>query len=267
MRAIWKGAVAFGLVNVPVRLFAATENKDVTFRQVHVTDGARVRMRRVCEADGAEVPYSEVAKGYETEDGDMVVLTDEDLAELPASSSREIKVEKFVPAAEIDPMLFEKSYYLQPDASAVKPYVLLREVLEDSDRMAIATVAIRNRTSLAVLRVRDESIVLQTMMWPDEIRDPIWQADAPADISEAERNMAKTLVETLAGEFSPEEYTDDWREAVEALVQAKISGGEVVRRPDQEDDGAEVVDLMAALEKSVAAVKAKSGENDKSHAG
>ena len=172
MRAIWKGAVSFGLVNVPVRLYSATENHDVQFRQVHREDGGRIKYQRVCSIDGEQVAYDDIAKGYETEDGQMVVLTDEDLAELPVSSSREIAVEKFVPADQIDPMLLEKSYYLEPDKAAAKPYALLRDALKEADRMAVVTVSIRTRMTIAVLRVRDDVIVMQTMLWPDEVRKP-----------------------------------------------------------------------------------------------
>jgi DNA end-binding protein Ku len=170
MRAIWKGAVSFGLVSVPVKLYSATENKDISFRQVHAKDGGRIKYQRVCSLDGEEVPFADIAKGYETEDGEMVILNDADMADLPATSSREISVEKFVPSDQIDPMLFEKSYYLEPEKTGAKPYALLRKALEDADRMALVTVSLRSRMSLAVLRVRDDVIVLQTMMWPDEIR-------------------------------------------------------------------------------------------------
>src|SRR6476659_4770554 len=176
MRAIWKGAVSFGLVSVPVKLYAATESHDVSFRQVHVTDGGRIRYQRICSVDGEEVPYSDIAKGYETEDGEMVILTADDMAALPSASSREISVEKFVPSDQIDPMLFEKSYFLEPENTGKKPYALLREALREADRMAVVTVALRNRTTVAVLRVREtekgDVIVLQTMMWPDEVRVP-----------------------------------------------------------------------------------------------
>ena len=172
MRAIWKGAVSFGLVNVPVRLYSATENHDVQFRQVHREDGGRIRYQRICSIDGEQVSYDDIAKGYETEDGQMVVLTDEDLSDLPTRSSREIAVDKFVPADQIDPMLLDKSYYLEPDKTAAKPYALLRDALRSADRMAIVTVALRARMTIAVLRVKGDVIVMQTMLWPDEIRPP-----------------------------------------------------------------------------------------------
>src|ERR1700712_1933289 len=205
MRAIWKGAVSFGLVSVPVKLYSATESKDISFRQVHAKDGGRIKYQRVCSIDGEEVPYAEIAKGYETEDGEMVILDDADMAELPVSSSREIDVAKFVPSAKIDPMLFEKSYYLEPEKTGAKAYALLREALLDSDRMALVTVALRQRTSLAVLRVRDDVIVLQTMMWPDEIRQPDFGAVDTSEAKPAEVKMATMLVETLAGDFDTAE--------------------------------------------------------------
>ena len=260
MRAIWKGAVSFGLVSVPVKLYSATESKDISFRQVHVSDGGRIKYQRVCSIDGEEVPYSDIAKGYETEDGEMVILDDTDLADLPSASSREISVEKFVPSEQIDPMLFEKSYYLEPEKTGAKPYALLRQALEDSDRMALVTVALRNRTSLAVLRVRDDVIVLQTMMWPDEIRQPDFGAIDASDAKASEVKMATMLVETLAGDFDATEFEDDYREAVEELVKAKVEGGEVKRTPESTKTSGEVVDLLAALQKSVNAAKSARGE-------
>jgi DNA end-binding protein Ku len=263
MRAIWKGAVSFGLVSVPVKLYSATESHDVSFRQVHQADGGRIRYQRICSVDGEEVPYSEIAKGYETEDGEMVVLTDDDFANLPTTSSREIAVEKFVPSDQIDPMLFEKSYYLEPENTGVKPYALLRQALLDADRVALVTVALRQRTTIAALRVRPtdngDVIVLQTMMWPDEIRVPDFQVEA-GEIKDSEIKMANMLVETLAGDFHSEEFSDDYAEAVEEMVKAKIEGGEVERTPTSTKTSGEVVDLLAALQRSVAAAKKSRGE-------
>ena len=263
MRAIWKGAVSFGLVSVPVKLYSATESHDVSFRQVHAKDGGRIKYQRVCSIDGEEVPYSDIAKGYETEDGEMVILTEDDMANLPTTSSREIAVEKFVPADQIDPMLFEKSYYLEPEGTGAKPYALLREALLESNRMAVVTVALRQRTTTAVLRVRPtdkgDVIVLQTMMWPDEIRQPDFSVEA-GDVKPAEVKMAQMLVETLAGDFDASEFEDDYAEAVEAVVKAKIEGGEVKRTETAAKSGGEVVDLLAALQRSVAAAKTSRGE-------
>lgn len=261
MRAIWKGAVSFGLVSVPVKLYSATESHDVSFRQVHAKDGGRIKYQRVCSIDGEEVAYADIAKGYETEDGEMVILSDDDLAELPSTSSREISVEKFVPSEQIDPMMFEKSYYLEPEKTGAKPYALLRQALLDADRMAVVTVALRQRTSVAVLRVRDDVIVLQTMMWPDEIRQPDFNIDG-GEVKPAEVKMANMLVETLAGDFDPAEYEDDYAEAVESLVKAKIEGGEVKRTETSTKTSGEVVDLLAALQRSVDAAKTARGEDE-----
>jgi DNA end-binding protein Ku len=265
MRAIWKGAVSFGLVSVPVKLYAATESHDVSFRQVHVTDGGRIRYQRICSIDGEEVPYSDIAKGYETEDGEMVILTDDDMAALPSTSSREISVEKFVPSDQIDPLLFEKSYYLEPENTGKKPYALLREALREADRMAVVTVALRQRTTVAVLRVREtdkgDVIVLQTLMWPDEVRVPDFAVDVDGEVKPAEVKMARMLVDTLAGDFDPAEFEDDYAEAVETLVKTKVEGGDVTRTETSTKSAGEVVDLLAALQRSVAAAKKGRGED------
>ena len=262
MRAIWKGAVSFGLVSVPVKLYAATENHDISFRQVHAKDGGRIKYQRVCSIDGEEVPYSDIAKGYETEDGRMVVLDDEDLAELPASSSREISVEKFVPREQVDPMLLERSYYLEPDKAAAKPYALLREALAEADRVAVVTVSLRTRMTTAILRVRGNVIVMQTMMWPDEIRTADFSGlDATEHAAtDQELKMARLLVDTLAGDYDADEFEDDYQKALETLVQTKLEGGEVARAPEPERETGEVVDLLAALQRSVEAAKTSRGE-------
>ncbi len=261
MRAIWKGAVSFGLVSVPVKLYSATESHDVSFRQVHASDGGRIKYQRVCAIDGEEIAYADIAKGYETEDGEMVILTDDDLAQLPSTSSREIAVEKFVPTEQIDPMLFEKSYYLEPEKTGAKPYALLRQALLDADRMAVVTVALRQRTTVAVLRVRDDVIVMQTMMWPDEIRQPDFSIES-GEVKDSEVKMANMLVETLAGDFDASEFEDDYAGAVQDLVKTKIEGGEIKRTPTSTKSSGEVVDLLAALQRSVSAAKTARGEDD-----
>jgi DNA end-binding protein Ku len=260
MRAIWKGSVSFGLVNVPVKLYSATESHDVSFRQVHAKDGGRVKYQRVCSIDGEEVAYADIAKGYETEDGEMVILTDDDMADLPVTSSREIAVEKFVPRDQIDPMLLDKPYYLEPEKTGAKPYALLRQALLDADRMAVVTVALRQRTTIAVLRVKDDVIVLQTMLWPDEIRTPDFNVES-GEVKDTEIKMANMLVETLAGDFEADEFEDDYAEAVQALVKAKIEGGEIKRTPTSTKSSGEVVDLLAALQKSVEDAKSARGED------
>ncbi|MDQ2756693.1 MAG: Ku protein [Actinomycetota bacterium] len=260
-RAMWKGAVSFGLVNVPVKLYSATEDHDISFRQVHREDGGQIRYKRVCSIDGEEVAYDDIAKGYQTEDGQMVVITDDDLKELPNQSSKEIAVEKFVPSDQVDPLLLDKPYYLEPEKGAGKPYALLRDALEAADRMALVTVAIRNRKNMAVLRVREGVIVLQTMLWPDEIRSS--QFANLGDVghaTERELSMATMLVESLAGDYDEQEFEDDYAQAVEAMVQAKLEGVEVTQQPAAKETTGEVVDLLEALQRSVDRAKASRGE-------
>ncbi|MEO7235914.1 MAG: Ku protein, partial [Lapillicoccus sp.] len=231
-RAMWKGAVSFGLVNVPVKLYSATEDHDISFRQVHREDGGRIHYKRVCSVDGEEVSYDDIAKGYETEDGQMVVITDDDLKHLPNQSSKEIAVEKFVPSEQIDPMLLDKPYYLEPEKGAAKAYALLRDSLEAAERMAVVTVAIRNRKNMAVLRVRDGIIVLQTMLWPDEIRSAEFaNLGDVGSATERELSMATMLIDSLSGDYDPSEFEDDYAQAVEAMVQTKLEGGEVKEQP------------------------------------
>ena len=261
MRAIWKGAVSFGLVNVPVKLYSATENHDVQFRQVHREDGGRIKYKRFCAIDDQEVAYDDIAKGYETEDGDMVILDDGDFAELPSKSSKEIGVVQFVPRDQIDPMWLDKSYYLEPDKSATKPYILLRDALESEQRVAIVTVSIRTRMTMAVLRVREGVIVMQTMLWPDEVRKPDFaMLDDDASATKQEMSMARLLIEQLAGDYDADDYEDDYAIALKELVTAKVTGGEVTHQPETAEDSGEVVDLLAALARSVEKAKASRGE-------
>jgi DNA end-binding protein Ku len=255
--------VSFGLVNVPVKLYTATESHDISFNQVHRTDGGRIRYKRVCDVCGEQVPYDDIAKGYESEDGQLVILTDEDLAELPVASSREIGVEKFVPADQIDPMWMEKSYYLEPEKNGQKPYALLREALREADRMALVTVSIRQRSTMAVLRVRDDIIVLQTLLWPDEIRKPEFSGlDADQTARPQELAMAASLVESLSGDYDPDEFEDEYRDEMERLVEAKLGHGEAAPAPapKQDDGGGKVVDLLSALQLSVERARSARGE-------
>ena len=258
MRAIWKGAISFGLVTIPVKLYSATEEKDVTFHQVRRSDGSRIKYKRVAAADGEEVQYGDIAKGYELPSGETVVLTDEDFKELPLTTSRAIDVLQFVPLEEVDPIYFQKSYYLEPEKAGAKPYVLLREALERSGKVAVVKVALRNREALATLRVRDGVFVLETMLWPDEVRTPDFAfLDEDIDVREQELTMAGSLIETLSGEFDPTQYTDSYREALQAVIDAKVAGREVVQPEGQQPTTGTVVDLMAALRASVEAAKAK----------
>jgi DNA end-binding protein Ku len=265
MRAIWKGAVAFGLVNVPVRLYSATGEHEVRLHQVHQADGGRIRYRKVCSVDGESVEMSEIAKGYETADGELVVLTDEDFGNLPLATEREIEVMEFVPVDQVDPIMLGKTYYLEPDKAAAKPYALLRGALEAADRAAIVKVALRQRESMAVLRVRDKVICLQTLLWPDEVREadfPILDADV--SVKPAELAMANSLVESLAADFDPTQYEDRYAAALDELIQQKVSSGHTQAVPvpagEKEEGAGEVVDLLAALQRSVEKARTARGE-------
>lgn len=264
MRAIWKGAISFGLVTIPVKLYSATEEKDVTFHQVRRSDGSRIKYKRVAASDGEEVPYGEIAKGYELASGETVVLTDEDFKDLPLTTSRAIDVLQFVPLEEVDPIYFSKSYYLEPEKMGAKPYVLLREALERSGRVAVVKVALRNREALATLRVRGGVFVLETMLWPDEVRTPDFAfLEEDIEVREQELTMASSLIETMSGDFDPTQWTDSYREALEAVIEAKVAGREVVQPAGEQPTAGSVVDLMAALRASVEAAKSKSDGVDK----
>ncbi|MBA3525018.1 MAG: Ku protein, partial [Geodermatophilaceae bacterium] len=257
--SIWKGAISFGLVSIPVRLFSATEEKDVSFRQVHAADGGRIRYKRVCQLDGEEVAYSDIAKGYELPDGDMVVLEDTDFADLPISTSRAVEVMTFVPTEQIDPVQLGKAYYCEPTADA-KPYVLLRDALENSEKVAVVKVALRNRERLATLRARDGVLILQSMLWPDEVRAPSFEVLDDVTVRPQEAAMAESYVDALAGDFDPAQYSDGYREALESVIDAKSAGREVVHHEAPAADDSTVLDLMEALRRSVdAAKKERSG--------
>ena len=261
MRAIWKGAVSFGLVSIAVKLYSATEEKDIRFHQVHRTDGGRIKYQRTCSIDGEVVSYDDIAKGYDIGGGEMVILTDEDFAELPLTTSRAIDVLQFVPADEIDPIMFAKAYYLEPEGQAAKPYVLLRDALQDADRVAIVKIAIRQREQLATLRVRDDVLVLNTMLWPDEVRGVDFGfLDEDIETRPAELAMASSLIDSMAGSFKPEEFTDNYRTALQEVIDAKVEGREIVAPEEAEEAPAAAVDLMAALKASVERAKKARGE-------
>jgi len=269
MRTVWKGAVSFGLVTIPVKLYAATEERDVSFHQVHATDGARIRYKRVCAADGQEVAFAEIAKGYELATGEMVVLTDDDFAALPLSTQRAVEVLGFVPLDQIDPVYFDRSYVLEPEPLGLKPYVLLRQALEETGRVGLVKVALRQRERLACLRVREDLLVLETMLWPDEIRSVHFDVlDEEVTPRAAEVAMATTLIGALAVDFDPAAYTDAYRAALQELIDAKVAGDEVVTPPSAEDgEDTAVVDLMAALRASVEAAQAARTDSDRPSAG
>jgi DNA end-binding protein Ku len=263
MRAIWKGAVSFGLVSIAVRLYSATEEKDIRFHQVHREDGGRIKYKRVCSVDGEEVTYDDIAKGFDLGGGEMVILTDEDFAELPLTSSHAIEVLEFVPADQVDPILYNKAYFLEPEATAAKPYVLLRDALTNTDRVAIVKVALRQREQLATLRVRDEVLLLNTMLWPDEVRAAKFDfLDEDIEARPAELAMAGSLIESMAAEFDPSVYTDNYREALQEVIEAKVAGRDVVALEEPEAAPTAAVDLMAALRASVERARKARGEDD-----
>jgi DNA end-binding protein Ku len=269
MRSIWKGSVAFGLVNVPVKVYSATEDHDIKFHQVHAKDNGRIRYKRVCEVCGEVVEYRDIARSYESEDGQTVVITDEDIATLPEERSREIEVLEFIPADQLDPLMYDKSYFLEPDSKSSKSYVLLAQTLAETDRVAIVHFSLRNKTRLAALRVKDfgkrEVMIIHTLLWPDEIRDPDFPVlDQKVEIKPAEMKMAGQVVESMTDDFHPEKFTDTYREEMLELVQAKIEGGEAFtaeEQPAELDETEDVSDLLAKLEASVQA--RKGGSDDK----
>ncbi|MDH6180641.1 DNA end-binding protein Ku [Microbacteriaceae bacterium SG_E_30_P1] len=271
MRSIWKGAITFGLVNVPVKVYSATEDHDVSLHQVHDKDGGRIRYKRVCELDGEVVEYANIAKAYD--DGDRtVILTDADMATLPAERSKEIDVVEFVPTDQVDPIMFEKSYYLEPDSSSVKAYALLRRTLEETDRTAIVKYALRQKTRLGALRVRGDVLMLQSLLWDDEVREAQFPAlDQKVSISDKELQMSQALVASFESDFSPEKFTDDYQEQLRELIEAKLEKGDAVDTAETfgdagEEGGGEVLDLMEALRRSVERNRSGSTKDDTSGA-
>jgi DNA end-binding protein Ku len=267
MQAIWKGTISFGLVTIPVKVYSATEERDISFRQVHEKDGGRIRYRRICEIDGEEVPYSDIGKGYEMPDGRMVILTSEDFSDLPLPTAKSIEVLEFVPAEQVDPLYFAKAYYLSADGPGAKPYVLLRDALTKTGQCALVKVAIRTRETLALLREKDGALVLQTMLWPDEVRAS--EFAVPDDSVEVKKNevaMAESYIATLQAEFDPDRYHSEYREALEQLVEAKAAGVPLPEAEEEEVETADVVDLVAALRASVDAAKKRRAEGTSSGA-
>jgi DNA end-binding protein Ku len=260
MKTIWKGAISFGLVTIPVRVYGATEEKSLRFNQLHAPDGGRIRYKRVCSIDGQEVEWSEIVKGYEYEKDHYVILTDEELDSLPVTTARAIEIERFVDAEQIDPIFFQKSYYVVPEQTGVKAYQLLREAMADDGKVALAKVAFRDKEHLATLRLRDNVFVLETMFWPDEIRTPGFDVlDEEVQVRPQEVRMARSLIESLTADFEPEEFRDEYRAALEELVAKKVQGEEITY--SEEAEPSTVVDLMEALRASVEAAKA--GKDDK----
>lgn len=270
MRAIWKGALTFGLVNVPVKVYSATEDHDVSLHQVHAADGGRIRYQRICEIDGEIVPYAEIDKAYD--DGERtVVLTSDDFAALPSERSREIEVVEFVPTEQIDLLTLDKAYYLEPDSKSPKAYVLLRQTLEQTDRTAIVRFALRQKTRLAALRVRGDVLVLQTLLWADEVREASFPVlDEPVKISSKELELSASLVDSFSSDFDPTEFTDEYQQELRTLIEAKLEKGDAFDTAETfgektDASGGEVIDLMEALRASVEksrAARAGSGKTD-----
>jgi DNA end-binding protein Ku len=251
---MWKGAISFGLVTIPVSVYPATEEKSLKFNQLHDADMGRIRYKRVCSIDGEEVEYEHIVKGYEIEKDRYVVLTDEDLDAVPVESSRAIDIQQFVDIDEIDPMLFKKSYYLVPDETGARAYALLRKALAEENKVGIAKVSFRDKEHLAALRFRDQVFVLETMFWPDEIRAAEFDTvDADEKVRDNEVEMAKALIDNLTEPWNPEQFKDEYREALLEIVEKKMAG-EPIEAPE-EAPPARVVDLMAALKASVEAAK------------
>ena len=255
-RAMWKGAISFGLVTIPVAVFPATEEKSLKFNQLHDADMGRIRYKRVCAVDGEEVDYEHIVKGYEIEKDRYVMITEDDLDAVPVESSRAIDIQQFVELEEIDPILFKKSYYLVPDETGAKAYALLRRALSEQGKVGIAKVSFRDKEHLAALRFKDDVFVLETMYWPDEVRAAEFDTlGADEKVRNNEVDMARSLIDSLTEPWHPETYTDAYREALLEIVEKKLAG--VPIEAPAEEAPARVVDLMEALKASVAAAKAK----------
>jgi len=255
-RTMWKGAISFGLVSIPIRVFPATEEKTLRFNQLHDKDGGRIKYQRVCAVCGEEVSFEHIVKGYEYEKDRYVMLTDEDFDAVPLESSRAIDIVQFVDLPEIDPIYYKKTYYLVPEETGVKAYTLLREAMSDSSKVGIAKVSFRDKEHLAALRFKDEAFVLETMYWPDEIRAADFEElQKPVKLRPQEVQMAQALIENLTEEWNPEAFHDEYREALMRIVEAKAAGEEIVVAEPAEE--AKVVDLMEALKASVEAAKKK----------
>jgi DNA end-binding protein Ku len=254
---MWKGAISFGLVSIPIRVFPATEEKTVRFNQLHDKDGGRIKYQRVCAIDGEEVSFDHIVKGYEIEKDHYVMLDDEDFDKVPVESSRAIDIQEFVDISEIDPIYYKKTYYLVPEETGVKAYTLLREAMSDSSKVGIAKVSFRDKEHLAALRFAGDVFVLETMYWPDEIREADFEElQQPVKLRPQEVQMAQALIESLSGDWNPDEFTDEYREALMQIVEAKANGEEIVVAEPAEE--AKVVDLMEALKASVDAAKKSS---------
>ncbi|MGB7981686.1 MAG: Ku protein [Candidatus Nanopelagicales bacterium] len=266
MRAMWSGNVAFGLVHIPVKMYAATQDLDVRFHQVHLADGGRIKYLRQCQVCEQVIPFAEIGKGFEDETGRRVLVSEDELDNLQVEHGRDLEIIEFAPAAQIDPMFFEKAYYLEPATGAAKPYVLLRQALERTERIAVVMMTLRKRTRLGLLRVRDDVLVLQTMLWPDEVRTPDFAGISDEDITvrPQELAMAGSLVDSLSADFDPAAHTDEYRQAVLDLVEQKLTGEDVIApaATAETSESGTVIDLMAALQESVRRSQAARGGSE-----
>ncbi len=261
MKTMWRGAISFGLVSIPVRVYTATEEKTLRFNQLHEKDHGRIKYKRVCAKDGEEVSFDEIVKGYEYEKDRYVILTDEELESVPVESTRTIDIAQFVEREEIDPIYYKKTYYLGPEEAGVKAYQLLREALREGDKVGIAKVSFRDKEHLAAVRLKDNALVLDTMFWPDEIREADFpELEKPAKVSDKELQMATSLIENLTEGWQPENYSDEYREALLGIVEKKVEGEEieVIEAPEP----TRVVDLMEALKASVEQTKKSTAKSD-----
>ncbi len=264
MRPIWKGAITFGLISIPVRLYSAVESKSLKFHLLHEEDGGRIRYKRVCSKCGKEVTWDDIVKGYEYSKDHYVRFSEEELEALDVDSIRAIDVVTFVPLEDIDPIYYDKAYYVAPEASGLKAYKLLADALEAEGQVGVAKVALREKEHLATVRLKDDVFVLETMHWPDEIRAASladFDIDEVPEPRKQEVQMAEALIENLTEEFDPTQYTDEYRNRVLEAVKQKVEGQEITIMQEGEEPAA-VVDLMEALRQSVEAAKSRSGTGD-----
>jgi DNA end-binding protein Ku len=252
-RAIWSGAISFGMVSIPVKLYGATESKDIRFHLLHATCGSKLQQRRWCPTDEVDVPWNDVARGFEYAKGQYVILTDEDFEQLPLPSTHTIDLNAFVEQGDIDPVFYERSYYLEPDERAQKPYALLLKALEQKKLSAVGSITIRKKEQLCVIRPQTGTIMLETLFYPDEIREERGVDLGKVKVSDREMDMAFTLIDLLKRPFDPSEYKDHYREALAQLIEAKLEGKQVVSAPPTKE--AKVFDLAEALKRSVEAAK------------
>jgi DNA end-binding protein Ku len=258
MRALWKGSVTFGLVNIPVRLYSAVEEKGLKFHMLHGEDGGRIKYQRVCSICGKEVSWDEIVKGYEYAKDHYVQFSDDELQAVDVDSIKAVDVVNFVPLEEIDPIYYNRTYYVVPEPSGLKAYRLLQEALEAEGMVGIAKVALRDKEHLATVRLKDNLFVLETMHWPDEIRDPAFEElDKKVTVRDAEVKMARQLIQQLSADFDPAAFRDEYRERLEELVEQKVEGAEITIAAPTEEEPTKVVDLMEALKASVEQAKKK----------